>query len=311
MDKADFSNVGFKAAYFYKVVFRDSTSFSGSQFGQTNFINARFFEIASFVNSSFLGNISFRKTEFENDAHFYRASFNSKVDLMDCSYGRLFLHWDTIKDQIDFAKNKNSEDLYQRLADNYKNLGWGEDYGDCFHDMLHWKKELTPVWFSYMPQWIPWIGAIQLPNLNRLSDEIREWVSDYGTKPFQPILRIGFIVLLAILVFGFFYWIIGDIRQDDGSELVTMTATRLSEDTYRIEYVQPKSKNHGFFLGSLGLSIYFSFLTFASRDTRRFKANKCVNWWIALERHMGPILLSIFMLYYLNLLGRVQSYFIP
>lgn len=276
-----------KRTYFRQSNFRNYASFTNSSFEDVYFNGANFTDEITFFNSNFKGNMSLTDTRFQKDAIFDKANFSSNVDLDGCDYSRLVLHWHLIRDHI-----KPGETLYKSLIENYKNLIWLSDASECYYDFRNWKQSVKP-----------WT------DVTKIADKFLEWYCGYGTRPLNTLPWIGFL----IVVFSIYYWSAGGVSQiyrpRSFEEPILVTAKKVSEDTFYIEFI-PKTINEDLPpLRSFLLSLKFSIFALASGNTDDFETNKGIKWQIVeAERWLGRGLFLIFMYYWGSL---VISYFTP
>jgi uncharacterized protein YjbI with pentapeptide repeats len=275
-----------RRTYFTQANFHDSASFSGSIFSDVYFNDAKFVEEAAFLNCSFDGNVRFSNTQFQKDAIFYQAKFSSNLNLDGCSYYKLILHWNSIRNHL-----KPDEKIYDSLIKNYKNLFWISDVNECYFDLRNWKQSMKP-----------WT------DITKIFDVFLEWYCGYGTRPQNTLFWIG----LVSLLFGLYYWSKGGVYQIQtlalGRDKILLTAKKVSEDTFQVEHI-PKPKKELSRIRSLLSSLKFSLFVLAQKNTDDIETEKGI--WpqiVELERWLGRGLFVIFG-YYVGSL--VVSYFTP
>jgi uncharacterized protein YjbI with pentapeptide repeats len=171
------------------------TSFTGAKFSgfSSNFKGARFSsptayfektyfgEVVYFDDAQFNGNASFYGATFNDDAFFEGASFNGELKLTRTKYNKLFIRWNNI------TKMAYESTAYLSLLNNFKELGYLDDYDRCYFE---YRKEQR--------------GEME-GTFRKISDYFLQLANGYGTKP----LRAPFFSLVIIVIYGIFWWAIG------------------------------------------------------------------------------------------------------
>jgi hypothetical protein len=153
---------------------------SASFFGDARFEEAQFSKAARFKDSSFSQNASFHEAYFDRDAYFEGARFASKLNLTNATFGRLLLPWGTISGNIVYDKATQLS-----LINNYKNLGWTQDYKNSYYEYREKKRISEPFGIPKLLDTISWVY----------------W--GYGTKPYNPLAYIfAFALIFACIYYG-------------------------------------------------------------------------------------------------------------
>lgn len=275
-------------ARFAGAAFNGVTSFSEARFNEAIFNMARFASEARFMNASFLGKASFLGTDFEGEALFYRANFSSQIDLTACTFQRLFLHWNVIRERL---KVDGNGEIFKKMIENYKRLGWLADNSECYIDQRHWIMEKKP-----------WTDP------SKAADIFLESYCGYGSRPERTLCWI----IPVIIFFGLVYWKNGGIvrikKPDLDSGKVKIMARKEGDDAYQIEFIVPPPEKDKSRAKSLLRSLWFSFLIFSRRDTWEMHADGEMGRWMVWERRLGLVLFTIFTYY----VGKLfLSYFTP
>jgi len=153
---------------------------SASFFGDARFEEVQFSKAARFKDSSFKENASFNEAYFDRDAYFEGARFASKLNLTNATFGKLLLPWGAISGSIVYDKATQLS-----LINNYKNLGWTQDYKNSYYDYREKKRISEPFGLPKLLDTISWIY----------------W--GYGTKPYNPLAYIfAFALIFACIYYG-------------------------------------------------------------------------------------------------------------
>ena len=93
---AEFSGAAnFRESYFGEMAQFDSVTFNDS----ANFSYAQFSDRAYFEESTFNGSTDFEEAQFKGNAYFEGSTFHGDLNLTRTGYLRLFLRWNSIRDQ--------------------------------------------------------------------------------------------------------------------------------------------------------------------------------------------------------------------
>ncbi|HNX09255.1 MAG TPA: pentapeptide repeat-containing protein, partial [Methanothrix sp.] len=188
-------------AYFISSAFNGTTDFGSSAFnGTTDFVEAEFFKESSFDDSQFNGTTSFNNSRFKEDALFEGSDFNCTLYLIRTKYEKMFIRWSGIKDLA------YDDAAYLSLMDNFKKLGYLEDYDNCYYE---YRKEHRDR---------DWGGKYH--GMSPVEERIRKHIDagleifyGYGKKPLYPLgWAIG-----TVLLFGIAWWIGGLETHNDKS----------------------------------------------------------------------------------------------
>lgn len=191
---ARFSDSAFNSiTKFSASTFNSSADFRYSTFNNsTNFEDVVFQKEIIFSDSEFRGDTSFKRSKFKEDAFFEDAHFNCTLYLMRTKYGNLYIRWRDIKN-LDY-----DDVVYLSLMENFKRLGYLEDYDNCYVEYR--KGHRGQSWSGgYHGMWP--IGELIMKNF----DVVSEWSYGYGKKPLNPIVG----SLIVIILFGLIWWQIG------------------------------------------------------------------------------------------------------
>jgi len=242
-----------------------SIEFASAQFsgGDANFERANFSGFAIFEEAKFSGgdanfngaqfsnNVIFEKAEIKKYALFNGVNFIKSCDALclnrtECD--KICIKWDSIKD----GKLMFNDEAYLNLIKNYKNLGWFEDYNECY--------------YYYMKE--------------RNCDGCFRWVVSrvfyvtygYGAKPEYPLIW----SIAIILIFGFIWWgtepslksgkYVSTLKDAFRfSFMVFLSSTKLSVDPPDLE-IREESWDKSIFLAErlIGSLLFFFFLFAAS-----------------------------------------------
>jgi len=133
----------------------------------------------------FKGYTSFKKSQFNGNAFFKNTTFENELSLADTTYNKLVIRWHKI------AKFVYDDAAYMSLLNNFKNLGYYEDYDSCYFDYrkAHRSQEDWPS----VP---PWEEAFR-----KAIDYPLQLFYGYGTKPFNAFFwSLGIVLIFAL------YW---------------------------------------------------------------------------------------------------------
>jgi len=204
---ANFKNAEFSNGYaiFEKTKFSggdaifEKTKFSG---GDANFKGTKFSGgDANFKGAKFSGgDANFEKAEFSKYALFegaefgkeYNKSYYARLDayrigggstdgqicLNRTQYDKICIKWDSIKD----GKLKFDNEAYLKLIMNYKELGWFEDYNECYY--YYMKERECDGCFRWFVKQIFFVSY------------------GYGAKPQYPLIWSA----ATIFLFGIIWW---------------------------------------------------------------------------------------------------------
>jgi len=187
------------SADFYGSTFNDSASFYGSVFnGHAQFAESFFNNYATFCESVFVGHADFWNSNFKEfadfslsvfkkDAVFDGARFDCHLDLTRTKYERLYIRWNSIKDI------KYDDAAYLSLLENFKKLGYLEDYDACYYEyrQLHRDHDWSGGYHAMHP-WEKWA--------RKKIDLGLQAFYGYGKKPLWPLLwSAGTIMLFGLI----------------------------------------------------------------------------------------------------------------
>jgi Pentapeptide repeats (9 copies) len=191
-------NTSFAAARFAReVIFRSSNFGGNATFGLaelsgfSDFADVDFRGLASFIVTRFSDNAHFVGAIFEKDlilegARIYsmqldNASFSkdSKINLKDADFARFVVHWNEIKDHLQF-----NGAAYLALVKNYKNLEWFDDADSAYYE---YRK------ISMSQRSMSW---------EKLIDVIAWLSSGFGVR----VSYVAFWCIFTIIFFGLVFW---------------------------------------------------------------------------------------------------------
>jgi hypothetical protein len=159
--------------------FKSSADFYGSKFEKKAF----------FYDAEFNGSTSFSNGEFNDDANFEEVVFWGNLSLTKTRYDKLFVRWHNIKSGLIY-----DDSAYMLLLQNFKRLGYFEDYDSCY---FQYRKE-------HRGQPWPLVSGLDLL-IRKGIDIFLEWFYGYGTKPLNAI----YFSIAIVIVFGIFWGAIG------------------------------------------------------------------------------------------------------
>jgi len=198
-DYAYFGHSAFKGdAYFGNSAFNGYAVFENSAFnGDADFVEVQFCKETDFDDSQFNGTTSFNCSRFKEDAFFEGSDFNCTIYLIRTKYEKMFIRWSSIKDIA------YDDAAYLSLMENFKKLGYFEDYNDCYYEYRNEHRDhdrggkyhgMNPV-----EEWA-----------RKQIDVVLEIFYGYGKKPLYPLgWAIGTVLLFGII------WMIGGLKADD------------------------------------------------------------------------------------------------
>lgn len=188
-NSADFSKSKFNSsAYFEGAQFNNSARFAGSQFnGSANFSDIVFNKETTFSGSKFRGDAIFNYSKFKEDALFEDADF-FKLYFKHVKYDKLDIRWHNIANFV------YDDKAYLSLLENFKKLGYLEDYDSCY---FQYRKE------HRVQPW-PGIGSTEA-SIRKFFEIFLEYGYGYGKKPHWP-LAWSLIVILIFSIYWFIIW---------------------------------------------------------------------------------------------------------
>jgi hypothetical protein len=251
------------SAYFSSVKFNGPADFDGSKFfGLAYFWATRFDKEADFNDAYFNRTAFFPQTRFKDDAFFDGADFIGELYLTNAKFDRLYIQWCNITGRLAY-----DDTAYLLLSDNFKHLGYTEDYHCCY---FQYRKEHRAQPWTAMGSMEEWIRKwfIDFP---------MEWLYGYGTKPLYPV---GW----SLVIIGFFgiFWRfagLGTREWPPASQLkegslwwhalifsltVFLSGTKLFIDPPELPILQGRSKSliKRAFIAERALGAFFSILLF-------------------------------------------------
>jgi hypothetical protein len=198
--------------------FNSSADFSNSDFNNSTAIdNAIFQKVATFSDSKFRGDTSFNRSQFREDALFEGAKFNCTLYLTRTKYDKLYLRWGDINDLA------YDDATYLSLLENFKKLGYIEDYDNCYY--AYRKEHRDQGWrgtFNSMSPTEEWI--------RKRIDSVLEISYGYGKKPLYPL---GWSIV-TIILFGTFWGIKGQGRREIASDEYSFPLDQVSDGHHKM-----------------------------------------------------------------------------
>ena len=261
--------------------FSKSANFKNANFtGDAWFIGARFIDVVDFTDVNFKGNLSFTSTEFYKESDFNKANFYSYISLNHTKFNGFRVHWNSIKNHSVYYDYE-----YKELINNYKNIGWLLDASECYYDYRNYQREKKPIGISKLLDSVAWLYC------------------GYGVRPGYTIICI----VLLVLIFGIIYKHGDGIRRSGPpcltQDTLIFAVKNLGDSTYQLNLKQEEPKK------SLPLkdAIYFSAMTFASKDTGSLFPDGSHVYLAKIECILGGFLFGLFLIFFS---GALQSYFL-
>jgi len=165
--------------------------------GSADLSSSRFNGTINFINSMLNGKTTFNNSQFKDAVFFENTTFGEMLSLTGTRYDRLYIRWHDIEDLA------YDDTAYLSLLENFKKLGYLEDYDSCYYDYRkkHISQNLGRGYHGL---------SFSEELLRRNIDFFLEWTYGYGKKPFYPVVwSIG-----TILFFGILWGIIEQKRRE-------------------------------------------------------------------------------------------------
>jgi uncharacterized protein YjbI with pentapeptide repeats len=183
-------------ANFRGSAFNGTADFMDSDFNDADFSSVQFDKLVSFDDARFNGSTSFNSSRFKEDALFEGADFNGTLYLTRAKYDRLFISWKNIK-ELGY-----DDAAYLSLLENFKKLGYLEDYDGCYYGYRRTHREQN------------WSGKYHAMHpaeewLRKRIDVGLEAFYGYGKRPIWPLIWSAG----TIIFFGAF-WRMGGLKRD-------------------------------------------------------------------------------------------------
>lgn len=263
--------------------FNSFADFGSSEFNGPDFSSSQFNKQVSFDDSQFKGSTSFKSTRFKEDASFEGADFNGTLYLDRAKYDKLYISWKNIK-ELGY-----DDAAYLALLENFKKLGYFEDYDACYYDYR--QKHRDQDWsgrYHAMHSAEEWT--------RKRIDVLLEVFYGYGKKPLLPLLwSAGIIILFGII------WSMAGMngRQGNGRGIF---------ERFGQQNTTVKSERQGLLGGPRALAdgMLFSATVFlsgtrlfveppAQPEMQELSANQ-VKWAMIFERVLGALFSILFFL---------------
>ncbi len=282
---AGFWNSSFNdIAYFHNSSFNGFALFWNSFFNRSDFSSSQFNKQVSFDDCRFNGSSNFNASRFKEDALFEGADFNGTLYLTRAKYDKLYISWKNIK-ELGY-----DDAAYLALLENFKKLGYFEDYDACYYDYrrLHREQDWSGRYHAMHPaeEWT-----------RKRIDALLEMFYGYGKKPLWPLLwSAGTIILFGII------WLVAGMNSIRGKN------GRGIFERFGQQNATVKSERQGL-LGGLRVlaeALLFSAIVFlsgtrlfveppAQPEMQRLSANQ-VKWAMIFERVLGALFSILFFL---------------
>jgi len=179
---------------FFSAIFQDEVDFYWTQFKSiANFIGVTFQSDVKFIDSAFHEESFFAKATFRGDADFREAKFFQGAKLLEAKFLKrvdfgglhslqpLSITWKQLDGHMTYNRAN-----YAFVLKNFQQLGYTDDYDDCYYDFRVQIRRNESSWYS--------------------PSRFAEWVfldltCGYGVKPFRAI----FWCILVIISFAWLY----------------------------------------------------------------------------------------------------------
>jgi len=196
---ADFGGSTFKGYVdFSRSQFNGTADFKGATFNNSTLFNEVTFQKNIIFSDTVLGDSAFfNSSQFKGDAFFDDTDFKGTLYLTRTKYDKLYIRWH------DIQRLAYDDTAYLSLMENFKKLGYLEDYDNCYFEYR--KEHRIQNWsggFHGMSNTEVWIG--------KKIDFLLEWSYGYGKKPLYPMVW----SIVTIILFGAFWGIIARRRRE-------------------------------------------------------------------------------------------------
>ena len=288
---AYFGNAAFKGdANFYGATFNGDAYFERTHFNDVQITSAIFNKLAFIGGARFNGTASFNSTRFKEDASFEGADFNGTLYLDRAKYDKLYISWKNIK-ELGY-----DDAAYLALLENFKKLGYFEDYDACYYDyrQQHRDQDWSGGYHAMHPaeEWA-----------RKRIDALLDVFYGYGKKPLWPLLWSAG----TILIFGIIWLVSGmnGLRGKNGRSIF---------ERFGLQNATAKTRHRDWWGGARAFSdallftdsLLFSATVFLSGtrlfveppeqpEMRRLSANQ-VKWAMIFERVLGALFSILFFL---------------
>lgn len=159
------------SAHFKRSIFYNTAYFYGSRFSNSaDFSDIVFNKEIAFSDSKFSSDVIFNNSRFNEDALFEDVDIGPKLYLKRTKYNNLYIRWNNITELA------YDDTAYISLMENFKKLGYFEDYDNCY--FKYRVKHREQSWSS--------MGFLEW-GFKRI-DEFLQYSYGYGTKPILPII---------------------------------------------------------------------------------------------------------------------------
>jgi len=181
-------DVGFNSSSFNGVA-----NFEGSTFNNSHFYLSKFNNLSLFNKALFNRTADFNSARFRDDAIFEDADFRDTLCLTWAKYDRLYVRWGKIIDHLEY-----DDTAYFALLENFKKLGYLEDYDACYYEYRHLHREQN---------WSVGYHKTMLPDEwgKKVFDFVLQYSCGYGKIPTWPLYWSAFFIIF----FGVIWFVSG------------------------------------------------------------------------------------------------------
>jgi hypothetical protein len=174
-----------RIAFFIDAKFRGDATFGAANLGGA----ATFGADADFGGAKFSGEAGFSGAKFGAYANFMKAEFDNKLKLGNFKSERLYITWNSIKDELVY-----SGPAYLALIKNFKALEQFDDADDCYYQYRRESQDRKKLYDNEKGwDWSKFMDIIS-------------WIScGYGVRPLHTVLSIfGVVFIIGIIFLGYF-----------------------------------------------------------------------------------------------------------
>lgn len=305
-DNVSFYNIIFhKPVYFRNTTFKGHSDFRYSIFSNgadfrlskfdkdANFLYSIFKGDAFFLSTIFVQDANFWETYFENDVDFGSARFErnaiisfatfngygffnnctflKKIDLYETKFSKLEIRFETIKNHLNYNEN-----IYEKLVENYKSLGWYHDSNECYFYYRDEKQRNAELGWAKLTDIIAWLSC------------------GYGVRPSYTIGM----SLVLVMLFGLLYWLGNGINRSDacdrGKDKVLVRNT-IKEFGRSANNIGSKCRKTLMTKISLNDAFYYSAIVFISQPHPNWHPKRKWRYLVLIEDILGWLMLALFI----------------
>jgi hypothetical protein len=132
-----------------------------------------------FGSAKFNSDAIFNFAVFRGDGYFNNVIFDKNLNLDRAKFTKLEMKFESIKNHLEYNEN-----VYLKLVENYKSLGWFTDADNCYYQYRKEKQERTELGWAKLIDIVGWLTC------------------GYGVRPGRT-LALSFCI---IVFFGLLYW---------------------------------------------------------------------------------------------------------